>query len=70
VELADNNRRTGRHKSDDITQDFGWIVSVVQNHRDQRRTRLNTIGLQRGRVCSDPLNVSDPTLLLATLKMR
>jgi hypothetical protein len=70
MKFADDNRRTGRHKSDDITQDFGWIVSVVQNHRDQRRTRLHTIGLQCGCVCSDPLNVSDPTLLLATLKMR
>jgi hypothetical protein len=70
VELADNNRRSGRHKSDDVTQDFGWIVSVVQNHRHQRRTRLHTIGPHRGCVCDDPLNVSDPALLLAALKMR
>jgi len=50
----------------DVTQNFSWMVGVVQNHRDQRRARLHTIGLQRGCVCSDPLNVSDPTLLLAT----
>src|SRR6516225_10694911 len=70
VELGDDNRRTGRHKSDDVAQDFGWIVSVVQNHRDQRRARLHTIRLQGGGICSDPLNVSDPALLLAMLKMR
>ena len=70
MKLADHNRRTGRHKSDDVTQNFGWIVSVVQNHRDQRRARLHTIRLQRGGICNDPLNVSDPALLLATLKMR
>jgi predicted peptidase len=70
VKFADDNRRTGRHKSDNVTQDFGWTVSVVQNHRDQRRARLHVIGLQRGCVCSDSLNVSYPTLLLATLELR
>jgi hypothetical protein len=70
VKFADDNRRTTRNKSDDVTQDFGWMVSVVQYHRDQGRPRLHIIGLQRGCVCSDPLNVSDPTLLLATPKLR
>ena len=70
VKFADDNRRTERHKSDDVTQDFGRIIGMVQNHRDQRRTHLHTIGLHRGCVCDDPLNVPDPTLPLATLKMR
>jgi hypothetical protein len=70
VKFADDNRRTGRHKPDDVTQNFDWIVSVVQYHRDQSRVCLHIIGLQRGCVCSDPLNVPDPTLLLTTLKMR
>jgi hypothetical protein len=70
VELADNNRRTARHKSNDVAQDSGWIVSVVQNHRDQRRVRQHPIGLQRSSVCSDRLNVSDPALFPAMLKIR
>jgi hypothetical protein len=56
VKFADDNRRAGRHKSDGVTQNFSWMVGVVQNHRDQRRARPHTIGLQRGCVCSDPLN--------------
>jgi hypothetical protein len=70
VKFADDNRRTRRHKSDDVTQDLGGIVSVVQNHRDQRRTSLHSTGPQRGCVCSDPLNVPDPALILATFKLR
>ena len=70
MELAYNDWPTRWHKSDDVTEDFGGIVSVVENHRDQRRARLHTIELRRGCVCSDPLNVSDPALLLAALKMR
>jgi hypothetical protein len=66
VKFADDNRRAGRHKSDGVTQNFSWMAGVVQNHRDQRRARPYTIGLQRGCVCSDPLNEFDPTLLLAT----
>jgi hypothetical protein len=62
VKFADDNRRAGRRKSDGVTQNFSWMVGVVQNHRDQRRTRPHTIGLQRGCVCGDPLNVFDPTL--------
>jgi hypothetical protein len=47
MEFADNNQRTGRHKADDVTQDFGRIASVLQNHRDQRRRCLHTVGLHR-----------------------
>jgi len=69
VKFADDNRRTGRQKSDDITQDFSRIISVVEDHCNQRRVRLHTIGLQRSCVSNDPLNVYDPTLIPATLKV-
>ena len=70
MKFTDDDWRFGRHKSSDVAQDFGRIVSVVQNHCNQGRVHLHIIGPQRRCVRSNPLNLSDPTLLLATLKLR
>ena len=43
----------------DVAQNSSRIIGVVQDHRNKRRMRPHTYGLQRGRVRDDAPNLSD-----------
>src|SRR5271165_2944693 len=69
MKFADDDWRSRRQKSGDVAEDFRWIVSVMQHHRDKRRVRLHTLRRQRGCVRSYAANLSYSALFLATLEV-
>ena len=69
MKFTDDNRRSRRQKSGDVSEDFRWIIGVVQDHGDEGRVRLQTVGRKCGCVRSYAANLSNSTFFLATFEM-